>query len=473
MSKGPSLVWYRRDLRVWDHSGLRAACDKGGPVFPFYAWRGEEERIGGASRVWLNQSLQGLDASLRARGSRLFFFKGPAVKVVTELLDELKPEALFFHECPEPYQRSIDEEICMLAKQRGVHVRVFHGETLAPSDAYRNGRTGAPYRVYTPFYKANFTGFMPEPHLPAPTRIPGPPSGQEAYGESIVDLGICPTHPWTKKIESSWTPGEAGARKLFGTWASNGVRKYADTRNFLYKGASSQLSPHLAFGEISPREIWNILRGTAGAEPFLRQICWREFARMLLVEFPHTVSRPLSAQWEDFEWVEDEELLKKWQKGLTGYPIVDAPMRELWATGWISNRTRMIVGSFLVKDLRISWLKGAEWFADTLVDADLANNILGWQWVGGCGADAAPYFRVFNPELQSKKFDSNGDYIRKWLPELAKMPVKYIHTPSEAPKMVLKSAGVELGVNYPRPLVNHYEARKVALQYYEKIKKKD
>lgn len=474
-----TLVWFRRDLRLADHHALAKACDVGGPVVPFYTWRPEEDAFGGAARVWLHNSLQKLDASLRERGSRLHYYQGPSVKVVTALLDSFEPENLFFHECPEPYQRAIDEEVCSLARERKVNVRVFHGETLAPSEAYRNRKTDLPYKVFTPFYRANFSGFTPELPLPAPVKIPAPPptSTQEEEeegggGVTLENLNILPKHPWVEKIAGSWVPGEESARKLFFAWAKGGVAKYGDTRNFLYRGASSQMSPHLAFGEISPREMWHALHGKPGTEPYLRQLCWREFARALLIEFPHTVTQPLSPQWTDFEWCEDDKLLKKWQKGQTGYPIVDAPMRELWATGWMPNRTRMIVGSFLVKDLRISWVKGAEWFADTLVDADMANNVLGWQWVGGCGADAAPYFRVFNPELQSKKFDKQGDYIRKWIPEIAKLPDKYIHTPSEAPLEVLRKAGVKLGVTYPRPIVNHAEARKEALLYYDKIKKK-
>ena len=271
-------------------------------------------------------------------------------------------------------------------------------------------------------------------------------------------------------FSSEWTPGRAGAEQKLEKFCDNSIGKYSTARNVLAQNGTSLLSPHLAFGEISPKEIWNKANLLPNAEPFLRQILWREFANSFAYYFPKSTDYSWKEKFEKYPWENNSEYINKWQKGQTGYPIVDAGMRQLWQTGWMHNRTRMIVGSFLVKDLLIHWLEGARWFWDTLVDADIANNTLGWQWVAGSGPDAAPYFRIFNPMLQGKKFDSNGDYVRKYIPELNRLPKKWIHSPWEAPKSVLCAAGVYIGENYPERIVYHDEARKKALIGYNKIK---
>jgi deoxyribodipyrimidine photo-lyase len=280
-------------------------------------------------------------------------------------------------------------------------------------------------------------------------------------------------------MRDAWQPGEAGARANLTRFMADGLADYTVERNRPDHCGTSRLSPHLHFGEISPRQIWRaglkkLGKSSAGSSrlsPFLAEIGWREFAHHLLFHFPGTTSEPLREQFRAFPWQDNAELLAAWQRGLTGYPFVDAGMRELWATGWMHNRVRMVVGSFLVKDLLIDWRRGAEWFWDTLVDADLANNTLGWQWVAGCGADAAPYFRVFNPVAQGEKFDPKGDYVRRWVPELAGLPAKWIHRPDEAPASVLAEAGVEPGLTYPRPVVSHEMARRVALEAYRRIRR--
>ncbi len=300
--------------------------------------------------------------------------------------------------------------------------------------------------------------------------------------EKIESAGLDPRGKWAAKMESFWKPGATGALTSLRKFLSAGVEEYPLGRDHLAEEGTSKLSPHLHFGEVSARQVWhearrnavsNRRRGMARAsEAFLRQIVWREFAHYQLFHFPETVSVPLRKEFSGFSWKKDARLLCAWQKGETGYPVVDAGMRQLWRTGWMHNRARMIVASFLVKDLLIDWREGAAWFLETLVDADLANNTFGWQWVAGCGADAAPYFRIFNPVLQGEKFDPAGAYVRRWVPELSRVPARYIHAPWQAPSEILARAGVRLGKNYPAPVVDHDAARKRALFVYSRMRKK-
>lgn len=298
----------------------------------------------------------------------------------------------------------------------------------------------------------------------------------------LAALGLLPTIKWDSGFYDAWQPGEAGAAARLKKFTARAMDAYADARNLPDRDGTSMLSPWLHFGELSPRQVWaaveakskdsGVFPSSNGARVFLSEIGWREFAHHLLFHFPHTPSQPLRAEFAKFPWAEDAggKKLRAWQRGLTGYPIVDAGMRQLWHTGWMHNRVRMVVASFLVKHLRLNWTHGAAWFWDTLVDADLASNTLGWQWSAGCGADAAPYFRVFAPVLQGVKFDSDGDYVRRWVPELAKLPAEHIHAPWEAPAAVLARAGVELGKNYPGPIVNHAAARDAALKAFKQLR---
>ena len=312
---------------------------------------------------------------------------------------------------------------------------------------------------------------------PAATLPPSP----AITGVALSELGLLPTIPWDGGLQATWIPGEAGAQARLETLVAGPLKAYHDLRNLPDKPGTSMLSPHLRFGEISPRQVWHrvqialqqgeIPSGTDSVT-FLNEIGWREFAYHLLYHFPQTVDTPLNPAFEAFPWRHDPTGLKAWQKGLTGYPIVDAGMRQLWHTGWMHNRVRMIVASFLTKDLILPWQQGANWFWDTLVDADLASNTLGWQWAAGSGADAAPYFRIFNPITQGEKFDPDGHYVRRWVPELAAMPAKWIHKPWEAPAEVLSSARVRLGENYPGPMVDHAQARLAALAAYKEISKR-
>ncbi len=341
-------------------------------------------------------------------------------------------------------------------------------------------RLASPYTVFTPFWRACLEQPEPARPEPAPPQIPTP--GLLPPGEDLSALGLLPRTDWAGGMRGAWNPGEAGARALLGLFAEASVLRYGEDRDVPSLPQTSRLSPHLHFGEVSPRRIWHELRDRAreaspeyrrNADHFLREMGWREFAHHLLFHFPATTDKPLRPQFADFPWKHDDKVIRAWQKGGTGYPIVDAGMRELWATGWMHNRVRMVVASMLVKHLLTHWSHGARWFWDTLVDADLANNTLGWQWTAGCGADAAPYFRIFNPILQGEKFDPEGTYVRKWCPELAGLPNGWIHKPFEAPEGVLERAGVVLGGNYPRPIVDQKYGRDRALAAYDFIKRAD
>ena len=344
-------------------------------------------------------------------------------------------------------------------------------------------KQGTPFQVFTPYWNACVARLvaegLPEP-LSAPREIPAPSSPGRIRSESLDDLGLLPRIPWDAEFPKSWNPGEAGARARLKHLLSI-VSDYAQLRNRPDLDGTSGLSPYLHFGEISPRQVVHAVLHEAGRScqewkelpegprTFLTEIGWREFAHSILFHWPDTDREPLRPKFAEFPWKKDPRALRAWQKGLTGYPIVDAGMRQLWRTGWMHNRVRMIVGSFLTKDLLLPWQDGAAWFWDTLVDADLANNTMGWQWVSGCGADASPYFRVFNPVTQGEKFDPEGTYIRTWVPELAELPSKHIHSPWEATESVLQKAGVVLGETYPEPIVDHAEARRAALDALSRI----
>ena len=334
-------------------------------------------------------------------------------------------------------------------------------------------KTGAdrPYQVYSPFARAARPTLEPlRPPSPAPDDLR--PLDAQPASDVLSEWALQPTEPnWAGGLAATWAPGEAGALERLDRFIERALARYKGERDFPGVESTSRLSPHLAWGEISPRAIWHATEAAGGGDKFLSEILWREFSRNLLFHFPDLPEAPLRKEFAGFPWRDDEDGFRAWSKGRTGYPIVDAGMRELWATGWMHNRVRMIVASFLVKNLLIHWTRGQDWFWDTLVDADLANNSASWQWVAGCGADAAPYFRIFNPILQGKKFDPDGAYVRRWVPELSMLPDRVLHAPWEAPELVLKEAGVALGENYPKPIIDHGFARDRALAAYETIKK--
>jgi len=404
--------------------------------------------------------------------------RGPALTALRELVRETEARRVHWNRRYEPAAVQRDTNIKATLRAEGVAVHTFNASLLFEPWTIQTAAS-TPFQVFTPFWKACLRAAPPPPPRPAPSRW-AIPSAWPA-GEPIAALGLEPRIDWTAGMRSSWRPGERGARIELDRFLDEGLPDYAAGRDLPGRTGTSRLSPHLHFGEIAPAQIWHAVQARSelatppgvvrGAECYLRELGWREFAHHLLFHFPHTPDSPLRPEFERFPWKEDPAALRAWQRGRTGFPIVDAGLRELWTTGWMHNRVRMLVASFLVKDLLLPWQLGARWFWDTLVDADLANNTLGWQWTAGCGADAAPFFRIFNPTLQGERFDADGAYVRRWVPELAKLPDAWIHKPWQAPAAILAQAGVELGTSYPRPMVDHQEARDTALAALQIIRR--
>ncbi len=477
--KSPCLLWFRQDLRLRDNEALRAAAERGGGIVPVFICDEGVEGLGQASRSWLHRSLAALDESLGQRGSRLTIARGPAWPTLQRLRQETGAEAVYWNRCYEPAAIARDTRVKEALRAEGSEAKSFNSSLLYEPPTIAN-KQGRPFQVFTPFWRYCQTRPVPEEVPSVAKHLPGPAKWPKTL--SIDALGLRPAVPWDSGFYEVWEPGEAGARRRLKKLLANKAEAYAERRDFPGDDATSRLSPHLHFGEIGPRQIWaaahalsresGVYPANRGVQKFLQELGWREFAYHLLYHFPHTVDQPLRDEFKAFPWETQgaEEKLRLWEEGRTGYPIVDAGMRQLWRTGWMHNRVRMVTGSFLVKHLRLPWTKGAAWFHDTLVDADLANNTLGWQWTAGSGADAAPYFRIFSPVLQGEKFDAHGRYVRAWLPELAKLPDRFLHRPWEAPGEVLALAGVQLGVNYPRPMVDHATARTAALAAYEGMK---
>jgi deoxyribodipyrimidine photo-lyase len=472
----PILLWLRRDLRLGDHPALAKALTAGRPVIPVYVLDDETPgrwRAGSASLWWLAGSLAALDGDLRKRGSRLVLRKGETVAALLRLVEEAAAEAVYFTRGYEPHMATLEKQLAAACEAQGIGCHRFSGQLLNEPEAVSN-KAGEPFKVFTPFHKACLAKEPPARVLAAPEVIPAPACWPES--EALEDWGLLPAKPdWAGGLRETWEPGEAGARKRLESFIDSALDAYGKARDLPGVDGTSRLSSHLAFGEIGPRQIWHAVRhagdsaGLRGADAFLRELYWREFSYHLLFHAPHFPEKPFRPEFEAFPWREDARGLRAWQKGETGYPIIDAGMRQLWAIGWMHNRVRMITASFLIKHLLIPWQTGEAWFWDTLVDADLANHAASWQWVAGSGADAAPYFRVFNPTLQGKKFDPGGDYVRRWVPELAGLPDADIHTPWLTAEPVLKRAGIILGKTYPRPIVDHDAGRKRALGAYQAI----
>jgi deoxyribodipyrimidine photo-lyase len=464
----PVIFWFRSDLRLADNPGLAAARDTGKPVIAVYILDDVNPGIwkqGGAARWWLHQSLKELGGKIP-----LTLRKGDAAKEIARLVKETGASAVFWNRRYEPWAMARDKKIKESLKGDGIEAHSF-GSFLMFEPWEIQNKTGGSYKVFTPYSKA----CLDRGGIRQPLKT-GNVEFKKFAGLKLGDLDLMPEIKWYKGMQEFWQPGEEGGQARLKEFVKQGAGKYKQQRDLPAIDGTSLLSPYLHFGEISPHQVWHAVSAmltknadalvAANGQAYLRQLLWREFSWHLLYHSPDFPEQPWNKRFTKFPWIKNNRMLKLWQRGQTGYPIVDAGMRQLWQTGWMHNRVRMIVGSFLVKNLLISWRDGEDWFWDTLVDADLGNNAAGWQWIGGCGADAAPYFRIFNPLLQSAKFDPAGEYIKTYVPELKNVPAAYIHAPWDAPPLVLAQAGVTLGKNYPHPVVDHGEARARALKAY-------
>ncbi len=470
-----TIIWFREDLRLSDNTSLTYACQQGEVIPVFFQPKG----LGGASKWWLHHSLANLDKALSEQGSQLNLFKGKPEVVLPKLCKELNADQVVWGRVYSPSGMELGAKVKEALDHIGIIAKSFNDQLLIEPTRIKN-KQGSPFKVFTPFWRHCLSVLAPEPPLPVPALRPTnhrePISDEQC---SLNELGLLPRKPnWAVGFEDIWKPGESGATHSWSNFLEGPIARYKDDRDIPHKDGTSKLSPHLAFGEISVRQLWFDLQGLMASgevshtqgNKFLSEIGWREFSRYLLVHFPYLERSPFNSKFDHFPWGDNQELSDAWTKGETGYPIVDAGMRELWKTGYMHNRVRMIVASFLTKHCLTHWHVGMDWFWDTLLDADIGNNTASWQWAAGCGADAAPYFRIFNPILQGEKFDKEGSYVKKWVPELSKVPNKFIHKPWECDSLVLKELGVVLGEDYPFPVVDHKQARETALSAYAVLK---
>ena len=475
----PIIVWFTQDLRLADNACLHSAVSSGHPIIPVYILDDVtpgEFAAGAASRWWLQQSLTSLHSSIRALGGKLILRNGEAGTIIGQLIQQTNAKAVYFSRGYAPWSGELEAKVAAACASAGADCKRFSGYLLHEPESIRTGNDG-PYKVYTPFSRNCLSRNLDR--LPKPMPVEVDFYRAEVPGDSLGDLKLYRPQPdWAARFHERWSPGETGAQEKLVLFLKQAIAKYHEARDLPGVFGTSRLSPHLHFGEISPLQCWTATRhamaaahnSDRGGQTFQKELLWREFSYHLLHHWPTLPSDPFKPGFAEFPWRDDAEHLRCWKNGQTGYPIVDAGMRELWATGWMHNRVRMIVGSFLIKNLRIAWQHGEQWFRDTLVDADIGANSASWQWVAGCGADAAPFFRIFNPVLQGEKFDSQGAYVREWVPELRAMPAKFIHRPWSAPANVLAGAGVVLGSTYPQPIVDLGRTRDAALAAYKTIK---
>jgi deoxyribodipyrimidine photo-lyase len=472
-SDPPAILLFRNDLRLADHAALQAAIDTGQPVLPVFILDDAAPgpwKLGGASRWWLHHSLAALQQSLKQKGAALHLRRGDTVTIISDIAAKTKATDVFTGGLVDAWSRTTDQAAAEALGQHGARLHRMRTTTLFNPDSVRN-KTGGPYGVYTPFANACLALGGPKPPSPAPATIH---AAALPDSDTLDSWNLLPTKPdWAAGLRETWTPGEHGAMQRAEDFLQHSLARYDALRDHPGEDGTSMLSPHLHFGEISAAQLWHLTHrhpNGKGRETFIRELLWREFCANLLWHNPGLPDSPLKPEFAAMPWRDDKPALTAWQKGQTGVPIVDAGMRQLWQIGWMHNRVRMIVASFLIKHLMIPWQEGEAWFWDTLVDADLASNAGNWQWVAGCGADAAPYFRIFNPVLQGLKFDPDGDYVRRFVPELAGLDSRHIHAPRDAPAEALSRAGIALGKTYPHPIVDLAEGRARALDAYNRIR---
>ena len=475
-SQHPTIVWFRQDLRLQDNAALAHAIEVGHPVIPLFIWSDDEAdkwRQGAASRWALHHALISLEADLAARGLKLIIKKALCCgKVLLQLAQETGASLIVWNRRYEPLLRGLDVALKRQLKAAGLEVKSFNSTLLNEPHTVASG-SGAPYKVYTPYWKKVHQRAVDLPVTVDLTRLK--PSFVTVHSTEISELDLLPHIAWDHEVAATWRLTEAAAQKRLNSFLAGPILEYASLRDRPDFEGTSSLSPYLKWGLIGPRQIYHAIQKACdleqdGVRVYLKELYWREFAYNVLYHFPHTSDQPLRSEYDQFPWVENAAYLEAWRHGRTGYPIVDAGMRQLWRTGWMHNRVRMIVSSILVKHFLQPWRLGAEWFWDTLLDADLASNSLGWQWSGGCGADAAPYFRIFNPITQGQKFDPEGHYVRRYVPELRGLDATVIHQPWEASTVALKRVGLKLGRDYPLPIVPHAEGRQRALQALAQFK---
>ena len=474
---GPAIVWLRQDLRLADNPALAEAIAGGRPVIPVYILDESHgaRPPGGAALWWLDKSIRVLAADLEARGSRLILRRGDPAHQLNEMIATTGATAVYWNRLYDKHAVARDSDIKSDLTADGILAVSCNGGLLNEPWTVKNG-SGEPYRVFTPYWRAARGLTAVPPETPAPSRLAAP----EVWPDSdpLADWGLHPTTPDWSTGFSGWTPGEAGAGEALDRFLSGVIDGYTAQRNLPGVEGTSRLSPHLHFGEIGPRQVWRAVQAAVAtddapegqADKFLAELGWREFNHHILVHWPDLPTANFKPAFDQFQWLDDDAGFEAWTRGRTGYPIVDAGMRELWTTGFMHNRVRMIVASFLIKDLMVDWRRGEAWFWDTLLDADVAQNAANWQWVAGSGADASPYFRIFNPVTQGQKFDAAGAYVRRWVPELSGLPDDLIHAPWTANMIELDRAGVTLGQIYPHPIVDHARARDRALAAYAAVR---
>ena len=469
-----SIHWFRNDLRINDNPSLNFAAENG-KVIPIFIHdtvnnTQKEFNIGEASAWWLHYSLDALNKSL---DEKVNFFSGDPLKVIKLLIKNYDIESVSWNRCYSPWEIKRDTEIKSHLKKNNIKVSTFNSSLLwEPWEVLKDDNS--PYKVFSPFYKKGCLKNHSGPREVVKKIENIVLNDKVIESQDIKSLDLLPKHHWKDKLGQHWNIGEAAAMDKYIKFRDSGLLDYKQGRNFPAKENVSMLSPHIHFGEISPHQIWfdsKVLAPEKDIVHFHSELGWREFSYYLIYHFPHMCTENLNKQFDKFPWKMNTKYLKAWQQGKTGYPIVDAGMRELWETGYMHNRVRMIVASFLVKNLLIDWRIGLEWFNNCLCDSDLANNTASWQWTAGSGADAAPYFRIFNPILQGKKFDPDGSYTKKYVPELKHLPKKYLFEPWEADNTILKESGIDYGVNYPKPIVSITHSRDIALNAFEQIKK--